>query len=155
SIRADNYKGQSALSLHREILRRLAAIPGVETVTTFMDAPLGGSSITTNNFSINHVGPAFFETMGIPLLAGRELSEHDAIDKRPFVVISASVARKLFTDRNPVGEHLDVFGNDRIIVGVVGDARYRSLRQSAEPMVYEPDFSPGQYALRTAADPAV
>src|SRR5262249_40040257 len=106
-----------------------------------------------NNFSINHVGPAFFETMGIPLLAGRALSEQDAIDKRPFVVISASVARKLFPDRNPMGEHLDVFGNDRIVVGVVADARYRSLRQSAEPMVYEPDFSPGQYALRTAADP--
>jgi hypothetical protein len=77
TIRPDNYKGQSAVSLHREILRRLSAIPGVEVVTTFMDAPLGGSSITTKGFSINYVGPGFFETMGIPLLAGRAPRLHE------------------------------------------------------------------------------
>jgi predicted permease len=153
TIRPDNYKGQSALSLHREILHRLAAIPGVEVVTTFMDAPLGGSSITTKGFSINQVGPGFFQSMGIPLLAGRALTEQDAVEKRPVAVISARVARQFFPDRSPLGQHLDVFGTDRVVVGVVGDARYRSLRQPAEPMVYEPVFGPGSYALRTAGDP--
>jgi len=153
TIRPDNYKGQSALSLHREILHRLAAIPGVEVATSFMDAPLGGSSITTNGFSINQVGPGFFETMGIPLLAGRALDETDAVEQRPVAVISARVARQFFPDRNPLGQHLDVFGTDRVVVGVVGDARYRSLRQPAESMVYEPVFTPGSYALRTAGDP--
>jgi len=153
TIRPDNYKGQSALSLHREILHRLGAIPGVEVVTTFMDAPLGGSSITTNNFSINQIGPGFFETMGIPLLAGRALNEQDAVEQRPVAVISARVARQLFPDLNPLGQHLDVFGNDRVVIGVVGDARYRSLRQPAEPMVYEPHFGPGSYAIRTTGEP--
>jgi predicted permease len=153
TIRPDNYKGQSALSLHREILHRLAAIPGVQAVTTFMDAPLGGSSITTNGFSINLVGPGFFDVMGIPLLAGRALNEQDAVARRPVAVISASVARQFFSDRNPLGRHLDVFGTDSVVVGVVGDARYRSLRQPPEPMVYEPVFAPGSYAIRTAGDP--
>jgi predicted permease len=153
TIRPDNYKGQSALSLHREILHRLAAIPGVEVVTTFMDAPLGGSSITTKGFSINQVGPGFFEAMGIPLLAGRALTEQDAVGKRPVAVISAMVARQFFPDRSPLGQHLDVFGTDRVVVGVVGDARYRSLRQPAEAMVYKPVFSPDSYALRTAGNP--
>jgi len=153
TIRPDNYKGQSAVSLHREILHRLAAIPGVEVVTSFMDAPLGGSSITTRFFSINEVGPGFFETMGIPLLAGRALTEQDAVEDRPVAVISARVARESFPDRSPLGQHLDVFGKDKVVVGVVGDARYRSLRQPAEPMVYEPVFGPGSYALRTAGDP--
>jgi predicted permease len=153
TIRPDNYKGQSALSLHREILHRLTAIPGVQVVTTFMDAPLGGSSITTKGFSINQVGPGFFEAMGIPLLAGRTLTEQDAVETRPVVVISARVARQFFPDSSPLGRHLDVFGTDRVVVGVVGDARYRSLRQPAEPMVYEPEFGPGSYALRTAGDP--
>jgi len=153
TIRPDNYKGQSAVSLHREILHRLAAIPGVEVVTTFTDAPLGGSSVTTKGFSINYVGPGFFETMGIPLLAGRALNEQDAVEKRPVAVISARVARQFFLDRNPLGQHLDVFGKDRVVVGVVGDARYRGLRQPAEPMVYEPEFGPGSYGLRTTGDP--
>ena len=153
TIRPDNYKGQSALALHREILRRLGAVPGVEMVTTFMDPPLGGSSITMKNFSINQVGPGFFETMGIPLLAGRALTEQDAVEKRPVAVISARVARQFFPDRSPLGEHLDVFGMDRVVVGVAGDARYRSLRQPAEAMVYEPEFGPGSYAIRTAGDP--
>ncbi len=153
TIRPDNYKGQSAVNLHREILHRLAAIPGVEVVTSFMDAPLGGSSITTRNFSINQVGPGFFETMGIPLLAGRALTEQDAVEGRPVAVISARVARQLFPDGSPLNQHLDVFGADRVVVGVAGDARYRSLRQPAEPMVYEPEFGPGSYAIRTAGDP--
>src|SRR5581483_1295678 len=80
NIRPDNYQGQSALTLHRDILRRLAAIPGVVAVTSFMDAPLGGPSITTKGFSINQVGPGFFEVMGIPLFAGRALTEQDALE---------------------------------------------------------------------------
>jgi predicted permease len=153
TIRPDNYKGQSALSLHREILHRLAAIPGVQVVTTFMDAPLGGSSITTKGFSINQVGPGFFDAMGIPLVAGRALTEQDAVENQPVAVISARVGRQFFPDRSPLGQHLNVFGTDRVVVGVVGDARYRSLRQPAEPMVYVPEFGPGSYALRTAGDP--
>ena len=153
TIRPDNYKGQSAVSLHREILDRLAAIPGVQVVTTFMDAPLGGSSITTKGFSINQVGPGFFDAMGIPLVAGRALTEQDAVQNQPVAVISARVGRQFFPDRNPLGQHLNVFGTERVLVGVVGDARYRSLRQPAEPMVYVPEFGPGSYALRTAGDP--
>ncbi len=152
TIRPDHYKGAAALSLHRDLLHRLAAIPGVEAVTTFLDAPLGGPSVTTKGFSINNVGPAFFETMGIPLLAGRALDERDALEQRPVAVISAGVARQFFPGRNPLGEHLDVFGTDREIVGVVKDARYRSLRQPAEPMVYQPALDSGSYAIRTTGD---
>lgn len=87
-------------------------------------------------------GPAFFETMGIPLLAGRALTEQDALEHRPVVVISTRVARQFFPDRSPLGQQVNVFGTDRVVVGVVADARYRSLRQSAEAMVYEPEFGP-------------
>src|SRR6185295_15832628 len=106
---------------------RFSALPGVEAVTTFDDTPLGGANVTTDDFSINSVGPRFFETMGIPLLAGRALNEQDAVERRPVAVISESVARQFFPDRNPLGEHLDVFKTNREVIGVVKDARYRSL----------------------------
>ena len=124
-------------------------------MTTFDDMPLGGANVTTNDFSINSVGPRFFETMGIPLLAGRALNEQDALERRPVAVISESVARKFFPDRNPLGQHLDVLGNDREVIGVVKDARYRSLRLPAEPMVYQPAFGSWSYGIRTAGDPAL
>jgi predicted permease len=154
SIRPDNYEDRAAARLHQELYRRFASLPGVESVTTFDDVPLGGANVTTNDFSINRVGPRFFETMGIPLLAGRALNEQDALGQRPAVAISESVARRFFADRNPLGEHLDVMGADGEVVGVVGDARYRGLRLPAEPMVYQPALGSGSYAIRTTGDPA-
>jgi len=108
-----------------------------------------------NNFSINSVGPRFFETMGIPLIAGRALNEQDALERLPVAVISEGVVRRLFPDRNPLGQHLDVFGTDREVVGVVKDARYRGLRLPADPMVYQPAYGSGSYAIRTTGDPAM
>jgi predicted permease len=154
SIRADNYKGPAALRLHRELHQRFTALPGVESVTTFEDVPLGGANVTTNDFSINSVGPRFFETMGIPMLTGRALQEQDALERRPVIVISESVARRFFADRNPLGRRLDVLGRESEVIGVVKDARYRSLRLPAEPMVYQPAFGSGSYAIRTTVDPA-
>jgi predicted permease len=124
-------------------------------VTTFGDVPLGGASITTNDFSINDVGPRFFETMGIPLLAGRPLNEQDALEQRPVAVISESIARQFFRDRNPLGQQLDVMGTNRQVIGVVKDARYRSLRLPAESMVYRPAFAADSYGIRTTGDPAI
>ena len=155
SIRPDNYEAPAALRLHHELYQRLTALPGVEAVTTFGDAPLGGVNVTTGYFSINSVGPRFFETMGIPLLAGRTFSEQDALERRPITVISETVARRFFPDRSPLGQRLDVFGKDSEVIGVVKDARYRSLRLPADPMVYQPAFDSGSYAIRTTADPAM
>jgi predicted permease len=154
SISRDNYKGPAALRLHRELDRRLMALPGVESVTTFADVPLGGTNVTTNEFSINSVGPRFFETMGIPLVAGRTLNEQDAFKQLPVAVISESVARQFFPDRSPIGQRLDLQGTNCEVVGVVKDARYRSLRMPAEPMVYQPEFGSASYAIRTTGDPA-
>ena len=154
SFSADHYKGAAELRLHRELHQRLKAIPGVEAVSTFGDVPLGGANVTTKDFSINQVGPRFFETMGIPLVAGRLFTEQEAVERRPVAIISDSVARRLFPDRNPLGERLDVFGTDTEVIGVVKDARYRSLREPADPMVYQPAFGSGSYAIRTTGDPA-
>lgn len=154
SIRADSYKGAAALRLHRELHQRFSALPGVTSVGTFADVPLAGVNVTTNDFSINHVGPGFFETMGIPLMAGRSLNEQDAIERRPVAVISESVARKFFPDRSPLGQRLDVMGTNCEVIGVVKDARYRSLRLPADPMVYQPAYGGGSYAIRTTGDPA-
>jgi ABC-type antimicrobial peptide transport system permease subunit len=123
-------------------------------VTTFQDVPLGGANVTTNEFSINDIGPLFFETFGIQLIAGRTLTTRDTVSSRPVVVISESVARRFFADRNPLGAQLDVMGTSSEVVGVVKDARYRSLRLPADPMVYRFGVGSSSYAIRTKIDPA-
>src|SRR5262249_57397230 len=82
------------------------------------------------------------------------LTEQDTARGRPVVVISESVARRLFPDQSPLGARLDVFGTNSEVVGVVKDARYRGLRLPADPMVYRFALGSGSYAIRTRGNPA-
>jgi predicted permease len=95
--------------------------------------------------------------MGIPLLAGREINDRDDAAAPAVVVISESVAQRMFADRNPLGQRVDVFGAQSEVVGVVKDAHYQDLRQPAEPMAYRPYLQTGDadlvYGIRTTGDP--
>lgn len=88
------------------------------------------------NASLRFVTPGFFETMRIPLMMGRDVTEADRFD-RPFVaVVSASFVKRYFPNESPLGRHFQ-FGNaDRTIVGVVGNVRVRGLERESEPQVY-------------------
>jgi predicted permease len=131
---------------------------------------------------MNAVGPRFFETMGIPLLAGREFRDEDSpvawtapipaapSRERPefgprMVIVNESFAKRWYPGRSAVGGRLcldERYDPARAyeIVGVVGDAHYFGLRTAKEPMVYIPVWKtrPGsrQLVIRTAdAAPAI
>jgi predicted permease len=111
---------------------------------------------------MNAVSPRYFETIGIPLLLGRDFREEDnppysvdppqslmAAMREPelpgarVAIINETMARKFFSGRSPVGMHVclsEEYQADRAyeIVGVVKDARYFGLREAIEPMVYVP-----------------
>jgi putative ABC transport system permease protein len=89
------------------------------------------------------VSPAYFETMGIPLIAGRSLDERDRAGAPGVVVISASLAKRKFPGQSPIGQRvrvgLDAGHPDRpwsTIVGVVGDVKQTSLALSAPDAYY-------------------
>jgi putative ABC transport system permease protein len=89
------------------------------------------------------VTPAYFRTMGIPLLAGRAFRDEDREGGALVAVISLALARESFAGRSPVGEHLlvqDTSGDFRPmeIVGVVGDVKHASLESEAQPHLYVP-----------------
>ena len=90
----------------------------------------------------NFVGPRFFETMGIPVLAGRDFDLSDDERAPQAVVINDSVARRYFPDEDPLGRQIVVGPSPTSavasIVGVVKDVRYASLRADAPLMVYRP-----------------
>jgi putative ABC transport system permease protein len=86
----------------------------------------------------NIVGPRFFETMGIPVLSGRDFSIADEERAPRCVIISDSVARRYFSGENPLGRQVAFRGVVASVIGVVKDVRYTSLRTDAPLMIYRP-----------------
>ena len=86
------------------------------------------------------VMPGYFETMGIPLLRGRDHQLEDGVRDEPYLIISESAAEALFPGQNPVGEKISVFngmGNsDYEVLGVVSDFRITRVGLAPEPQMY-------------------
>jgi len=145
------YRGTRALALDEEIYARIGALSGVQSVSRSMDTPpLGdlsfGAGISVPGRSAdpddapqvyhNFVSPRFFETLGIPLLAGRDFSRSDTEGAPKVVVISDGVARRYFKGEDPLGREIRVGDSTASIVGIVRDVRYSSLRADPPLMVY-------------------
>jgi hypothetical protein len=111
--------------------------------------------------SDNWVSPAYFTTVGIPVVSGRAFDERDTATSSRVAIISDSIARRYFAGQNPIGKRLGYVGQlDTEIVGVVRDARSRSLREPPVPMVYFPIDQPPFFRtysshldVRVASDP--
>lgn len=147
------YPGPASLGLIQQIEDRLAVVPGVSSVTV-SSVPLMSGSASTQTFVPegqhyareerpavlqNSVGEEFFRTFGIPIVAGRALNRGDTITSREVIVVNESLAKKFFSDRNPVGATVELGWNRPFsaeIVGVCADAKYYAVRKSIEPTVY-------------------
>ena len=108
---------------------------------------------------VNSIGPRFFETMGIPIRMGRDLSPRDNDGAQAVAVISEKVALGLFRGRSPLGEQITIGESSMEIVGVAKDTRYQSLRLPAQPVVYRPYLQMPNtweelfFGIRTVGDP--
>jgi predicted permease len=148
----------------RELLGQIRTTPGVDSAASTTHVPLNGSNWQLVVHSdaaeapskFTWTSPSYFETMNIPLLAGRLFS--DELDTRtsPHVLIVNEVFSHAFFGRdNPVGKTVRTIeepgypGVEFQIVGVVKDTKYGSLRDPIPPEVYAPNsqFPPGQKAV--------
>ena len=172
--RGSGYDRYRLSRLYQDLLGRLQAIPGVRSATLSGVTPIdgGGASRFANvegfqekpadrrYLSLNWVGPKYFETLGTPLVAGREFQFEDASRSR-VAIVNQAVARHYFRGSSPIGRHVAFDGEDMPyeIVGVVGDAKYLDLHEAAPRTVYLNSFQEGrissQFALRTNVAPAL
>ena len=149
------YKGAAFKAFYSRLEERFRALPGVlsETLT---DMPMvAGSSSSMGltipgipkdargrgpNASYSQVGPAFFETMQIPIVLGRALNSRDVDGAPRVVVVNEVFAKKYFPGQNPIGKHFRMGGNpddpDVAIAGVSKTARYSSLKREIPPVMY-------------------
>lgn len=125
-------------------LERIRAVPGVESAANIDDLPLEGGSnqpvaisgrpvqpmSEQPEVSVRVVSPDYFQTMKIPILAGRDFTWGDKPDAAAVVVISKSMANQFWPHDNPIGQHLKLTffpDRERTVVGVVGDVKQNGL----------------------------
>jgi predicted permease len=157
------YSPEKARAFSKTLFERAGKLPGVSSASiasralmrgTGVKATIGvaGSRITSADFlncSLNDVTPGYFDTMGMRLLSGRAFNWFDRNTETPHkVIVNQAFARRFFPGGNPLGEVIGKrFGGrgpggiaiaDSEIIGVVSDAKYRSLREPIPPTVYSP-----------------
>ncbi|PYS69334.1 MAG: hypothetical protein DMF73_14935, partial [Acidobacteria bacterium] len=144
-----------------EIVRRAAAIPGVEAAAVIYPLPLGGDS-NSGTFLIagrpavrpedkptsSHraISPDYFRALNIPLSRGRPFDEHDTQQAPPVLIVNETFARRYFAGTDVLGQRIIIEGErgdnsvppPREIVGIVGDVRHQSLDTESGPEYYVP-----------------
>jgi len=141
------------IQLAHDLRRDLSALPGVGDVTAASIVPFSGLT-SSSSFEIvgreasendgqpeahrRSVLPGYFETLGIPLLAGRFFEAQDRDGGRPVVIVSQALVDQYWPGENPIGEYLRRDNQDWEIVGVVGDVLNRSLTETHQSTFYFP-----------------
>lgn len=164
-------------ALFQQLLERIRSSPGVRAAAysnngLFSDSD-SGDQVLVEGYTpdtekhrtsrYDHVGPNYFSALGIPLLAGREITERDQSSTAKVCVINKAFAQVFFAGRNPVGMHLtEVYADQRNtfeVIGVARDSRGNHLRGEIEPRYYVPAAQPifpldtVSFAIRTVAEP--
>lgn len=141
-------------AFYRDLTAKLRALPSVESVTEMEErigawwsdnsamtvdgrlpqVPNGGSTTVRSNV----VGPDFFTTLGVPILAGRDFADSDTENSPHVGIINQQFAERFFPNRNPLGH---MIGTDdgryqMMVVGVVKDHKYRSIDEEPIPMAW-------------------
>ena len=131
--------------------RRAAEIPGVEAAGLTDALPLDrnrtwgvgvpGQVYPDGQYPMAFVyvtGPGYFRAMGIPIMKGRDFSEHDAANGAAVGILNQSLARQLYGTREPIGQTAQTGDTRFTVVGVVADVRQSSLDEAAATQMYMP-----------------
>jgi predicted permease len=151
--------GDIAKQFYDQLALRLQAVPGVDSLGGISALPMSGLTARTE-FLISGkppagpsdvpgaqhrwVTPGYFAAMHMPLLRGRDFTEHDRKESAGVVVIDEALARRFFADSDPIGTHLRVTlgdvtsDRDYEIIGIVPSVKHNTLTEEALPTFYGP-----------------
>lgn len=160
------------------VLSEIRALPGVSSAGYISFLPLGDmrggifpvgtsgrvvSRREDNVAFLRYVTPGFFQTLGIPILQGRDVRDADHLDGPPVAIVSASFVTQFLPGQEALGRRFNFAAADREIVGVVADVKMRGLTRVSAPQVYLPHrqlpdriyewFAPKDLAVRATGDP--
>jgi predicted permease len=169
-------------AFYREIIRRVSELPGVEQVAVGTTVPWRDGGFFAAQFTVEGyakadgeedprarfrtVSPGFFRALGVPVIAGRDFTDDDRRGGERVVIISQSVAQRMFPSQDavnrrflwtdPVIKFIDVSGDPRRIVGVVADVDDENVVPGPAMTVYHPmdqEMSGGRLFVHARTDP--
>ncbi len=171
----NGYDSTHSRQLFERVDETLRRLPGVTGVTGSLVPLLAGDNWGTdvyvqgfptgpdidNNSRFNEVGPGYFNTLGIKLLAGREFTESDRSGTPSVAVVNETFAKKFKLGADVVGKFMSTQGQDSLtiqIVGLVQDAKYSQVKDTVPPLFFQPWEQDGRvgsmnFYVRTALPP--
>ena len=160
------YTKTQGQEFYRQVVERVEALPGVESATLARVVPLSGGGRTsslflegqepadrarnaegsglddnTNTVNANVIGLKYFQTMGIPLLRGRDFNTQDSAGAPLAVIVNEAFVRRYFEGEDVVGKRFSFRSQQgpwSEIVGVVRDSKYRTIGEALRPTAYVP-----------------
>jgi len=167
------YDAARGTALFRELQARALEIPGVEAATLMQRVPLnlgGGSDfgVGVDGYTpapneemtvfYNRVGSAYLRTLGIGLVAGRDVTERDLPSSPKVAIVNETMAKRYWSGRSPIGGHVHVGKDTLEVVGIARDGKYGTITEAPRAFMYLPVqqwYRPDTIlALKTSGDPA-
>jgi predicted permease len=148
------YTAAEGREFHRQLFAKLEALPGVVSVTLADWVPLGFITDSTTirpedyvpqakesmNIREADVGPNYFRTMQIPLVAGRDFTSQDTKESQPVAIVNQALAERYWPHQNVIGKRLEAEGQRFTVVGVARTGNYDRLDETPQPFFYLPLF---------------
>ena len=151
---ASGYAAADGIEFERELIARLEAVPGVESVTLANFVPLGSGHHSQTILPEGYVprlhesmevrrvnvGPNYFRTMRIPLVAGRDFTPLDTGQTQLVVIVNQALAARYWPGQDPLGRRLYTKDKWFTVVGVARNCNYRRLNETPQPAIFLPLF---------------
>jgi len=151
-----NYDAARVREFQRRAVESVQSVAGVKAVTLSTNVPLfanaaiarsvfpeGEEGTSTRNGILtqtDNIAPDYFQTMGIPILHGRQFDRSDREDSPKVAVINETAARRFWPNQDPIGKRFKFFGEPYVVqvVGIARDAKYGTLGEEPTPYMYLP-----------------
>jgi putative ABC transport system permease protein len=162
-------------SFFNNLVNRIQVLPGIQSAAMGLMAPFGGAGKNyhfvieghapdpngkASTADLRPMTPDFFRVLGIPILKGRPLEQHDTANAAPVVLINQTFVRRYFPNEDPIGKRINGAGGlTREIIGVVRDFKQQGLNTPLNAQMYTPlaqsaYFNSGTILVRATGSPA-
>jgi macrolide transport system ATP-binding/permease protein len=149
----EGYTPDRGQLFYEQLAERVSGLPGVRHAAVAQNAPLAGGFLrsvfpegqdtTTRDrilVQVNPISPGYFETIGIPLLRGRDFTRTDATGAPLVVIVNETMAARFWPGQEAIGKRFKFFGDQEYttIIGIAQDSTYNAVAEDPIPFIYQP-----------------